>query len=45
MEHEIKWQGRQWIVTARIGSVLIALVHCADYETALEAFCQLAGVQ
>lgn len=43
MTHELIWRG-QWIVTARIGSHVIATVLCDDYGTALEMLCELAGV-
>jgi len=43
MTHELIWKG-QWIVTARIGAHVIAIVLCDDYGAALEAFCELQGI-
>ena len=43
MTHEIFWAG-QWMVTTRIGAILIATALCDSYTDALDIFCQLSGV-
>ena len=43
MTHEIFWAG-QWMVTTRIGQILIAIALCDGYGQALYVFCQLSGV-
>lgn len=43
MTNEIFFVG-QWVVTQRLGGVVLAVVFCDTYGDALRAFCELAGV-